>query len=63
VEQQQAFEDLKKYLEEAAVMTKPPPKAELLMYIAATDTAVSAVLVEERKETNALKQFSIYYVS
>jgi ribonuclease HI len=62
-EQQQAFDDLKKYLEEAAVMTKPSPKAELLLYIAATDTAVSAVLVEERKEADALKQFPIYYVS
>jgi hypothetical protein len=59
-EQQQAFEDLKKYLEEAAVMTKPSPKAELLLYIAATDTAVSAVLVEEGKEADALKQFPIY---
>jgi hypothetical protein len=38
VEQQQAFEDLKKYLEKAAVITKPPLKAELLLYIAATDT-------------------------
>jgi hypothetical protein len=54
-EQQQAFEDLKKYLEEAAVMTKPSPKAELLLYIAATDTAVSAIVVEERMEANALK--------
>jgi hypothetical protein len=62
-EQQQAFDDLKKYLEDAAVMTKPSPKAELLLYIAATDTAVSAVLVEERKEADALKQFPIYYVS
>jgi hypothetical protein len=50
-EQHQAFEDLKKYLEEQ------------LMYIAATDTAVSVVLVEERKEAHALKQFPIYYVS
>jgi ribonuclease HI len=62
-EQQQAFEDLKKYLEEAVVMTKPSPKAELLLYIAATDTAVSAVLVEERKDVDTLKQFPIYYVS
>jgi hypothetical protein len=62
-EQQQAFDDIKKYIEEAAVMTKPSPKAELLLYIAATDTAVSAVLVEEQKEANALKQFPIYYVS
>jgi hypothetical protein len=62
-EQQQAFDDLKKYLKDVAVMTKPSPKAEPLMYIAATDTAVSAVLVEKRKEADALKQFPIYYVS
>jgi hypothetical protein len=62
-EQQQAFEDLKKYLEEAAVMTKPSPKTELLLYIAAIDTAVSAVLVEERMEADTLKQFPIYYIS
>jgi hypothetical protein len=62
-EQQQAFEDLKKYLEEAVVMTKPSPKDELLLYIAATDTSVSAVLVEERKEEDTLKKFPIYYVS
>jgi hypothetical protein len=54
-EQQQAFDDLKKNLQDAAVMTKPLPKAELLLYITATDTAVSAVLVEERKEADALK--------
>jgi hypothetical protein len=62
-EQQQAFEDVKKYLEEVAVMTKPSPKAELLLYIATTDTAVSAVLVEEQMEADTLKQFPIYYVS
>jgi hypothetical protein len=44
-------------------MTKLSPKAELLLYIAATNIAVSAVLVEERKEADALKQFPIYYVS
>jgi hypothetical protein len=62
-EQQQAFEDLRNYLEEAAVMSKPSPKADLLLYIAATGTTVSAVLVEERMEADSLKQFSIYYVS
>jgi hypothetical protein len=36
-------------------MTKPSPKAELLLYIAATNTAVSVVLVEEQKEADALK--------
>jgi hypothetical protein len=49
-------------LEEAAVMSKPSPKADLLLYIAATNTAASAVLVEERMEADTLKQFPIYYV-
>jgi hypothetical protein len=62
-EQQQAFEDLRNYLEEAAVMSKPSPKADLQLYIAATGTTVSAILVEERMEADSLKQFSIYYVS
>jgi ribonuclease HI len=62
-EQQQAFEDLRNYLEEAAVMSKPSPKVELLLYIAATDTAVSAVLVEERMDADTLNQFPIYYIS
>jgi hypothetical protein len=61
VEQQQAFEDLRNYLEEAA-MSKPSPKADLLLYIAATDTVVNAVLIEERMEADTL-QFPIYYVS
>jgi hypothetical protein len=60
-EQQQDFDDLKKYLEDAAA--KPSAKAELLLYIATTDTAVSAMLVEEWKEADALRQFPIYYVS
>jgi hypothetical protein len=59
-EQQQAFEDLRNYLEEAAVMSKQSLKADLLMYIAATDTTVSAVLVEERMEADTPKQFPIY---
>jgi ribonuclease HI len=62
VEQQQAFEDLRNYLEETTVMSKPSPKAELLLYIAATDTAVSAALVEERMEADTLKQLPIYYI-
>jgi hypothetical protein len=63
VEQQQAFEDLRNYLEEVAVMSKPSPKADLLLYITATNTTVSAVLVEEQMEADTLKQFPIYYVS
>jgi hypothetical protein len=62
VEQEEAFKDLRNYLEEAAVMSKPSPKADLLLYIATTNTAVSTVLVEERIEVDTLKHFPIYYV-
>jgi hypothetical protein len=62
-EQQQSFEDLKNYMEEVAVMSKPSPKAELLLCITATDTVVSAVLVKERMEADTFRQFPIYYVS
>ena len=44
-------------------MTSPSPKAELLRYIAASDTAFSAVLAEERVKGEQLKQMPIYYVS
>jgi hypothetical protein len=62
-EQQQAFEDLRNYLEEVVVMAKPSPKADLLLYIAATEMAVNAIPVEERMEADTLRQFPIYYVS
>jgi hypothetical protein len=47
-EQDKAFEDLKKYLENLAVMTSPTLGAKLLLYIATSSFAVSATLVEER---------------
>jgi hypothetical protein len=58
-----SLRESEKYLEEAAVMTKPSPKAKLLLYIATTDTTVSAVLVEEQMKADTLKQFPIYYIS
>jgi len=47
-EQDKAFEDLKKYLENLAVMTSPTPGAQLLLYIATSSSAVRVALVEER---------------
>ena len=54
-EQDKAFEDLKQYLENLAVMTSPSPGAELLLYIATSSSAVSAALVEERMVEGILK--------
>ena len=62
-EQDKAFEDLKQYLENLAVMTSPLPDAELLLYIVTSSSAVSAALVEERMDEGTLKQFPIYFVS
>jgi hypothetical protein len=42
-------------MEEAAVMASPFLNADLSLYIIATETAVSAVLVEERTEVDTLK--------
>jgi len=62
-EQDKAFEDLKKYLENLAVMTSPSPGAELLLCISTSSSAVSATLVEERMVEGTLKQLAIYFVS
>ena len=56
-EQDKAFEELKRYLENLAVMTSPLPKAELLLYIATSSSAVIAVPMEEndgRGDTEAV---------
>lgn len=61
--QDKAFEDLKQYLENLAVMTSPSPDAELLLYIVTSSSAMSATLVEERMAKGTLKQFPIYFVT
>jgi len=62
-EQDKAFEDLKKYLENLVVTASPSPGAELLLYIATSSSVVSAALVEERMVEDTLKQLPIYFVS
>ena len=43
-------------------MSKPSPSATLLLYLAASLTTVSAVLVEEKEHENKMKQFPVYFV-
>ena len=62
-EQNKAFEELKQYLENLAIMTSPSPGAELLLYIVTSISTVSAALVEERMVKETLKQLQIYFVS
>jgi hypothetical protein len=61
--QKRAFEELKDYLSN---MTKPCPpelKSPLLLYVSASNSAVSAVLVQEKEEEGKLKQIPVYFAS
>ena len=62
-EQQQAFDELKTYLTKLTTLSKPLPSTTLLLYLAASPTTVSAVLVEEKEHENKMKQFLVYFVS
>jgi len=53
--QQHAFEEIKSYLSKPNTLTSPTPGAELLLYVSATESAVSAVLVEEQENKHTKK--------
>jgi hypothetical protein len=44
-----AFEELKQYLIDLTTLTPPAPGAPLLLYVAASHSAVSAALVGEAR--------------
>nr|GEY66893.1 reverse transcriptase domain-containing protein [Tanacetum cinerariifolium] len=54
-----AFQQLKQHLSELPLLVAPKPQEELIMYLAATYGAVSAVLMTERRTT----QMPIYFIS
>jgi hypothetical protein len=54
--QQKAFEELKQYLIDLTTLTPPAPRAPLLLYVAASHSAVSAALVQEKLEGQTKKQ-------
>ena len=62
-EQQQAFEDLKTYLTKLTTLSKPSSSATFLLYLAASPTTISTVLVKEKEHENRMKQFPVYFVS
>jgi ribonuclease HI len=61
--QQKAFEELKQYLIDLTTLTPPTPGAPLLLYVAASHSAVSAALVQEKPEGQTKKQVPVYFVS
>ena len=61
--QQRAFEELKQYLIDLTTLTPPTPGAPLLLYVAASHSAVSAALVQEKLEGQVKRHAPIYFVS
>jgi hypothetical protein len=61
--QQKAFEELKQYLIDLTTLTPPSPGAPLLLYVAASHSAVSAALVQEKQDGQVKKQAPVYFVS
>jgi hypothetical protein len=61
--QHKAFEELKQYLIDLTTLTPPVLGAPLLLYVAASHSAVSAPLVQEKLEGQAKKQVPVYFVS
>ena len=58
-----AFTELKVMLTTAPVLASPLPKEPMLLYIAATNRVVSAVVVVEREEDGKTVQRPVYYLS
>nr|KYP68986.1 Retrovirus-related Pol polyprotein from transposon 297 family [Cajanus cajan] len=59
IECEEAFLELKKSLASPPILMKPWPSTPLLVYISASDRAVSAVLVQEQEGT----QVPVYFAS
>jgi hypothetical protein len=62
-EQASTFESLKQYLSDLTTLTSPDLVLHLLLYIAASPSAVSATLVQERSREGKTHQCPVYFVS
>jgi hypothetical protein len=61
--QQKAFEELKQYLIDLTTLTPPSSGTLLLLYVAASHSAVSAALVQEKQDGQVKRQALVYFVS
>jgi hypothetical protein len=61
--QKQAFQELKDYMSNMTKLCPPEPRSSLLLYVSASNLAVSAVLVQEKEEEGKLKQIPVYFAS
>jgi hypothetical protein len=58
-----AFQELKDNLSNMTKLCPPELKSPLLLYVSASNSAVSAVLVQEKEEEGKLKQIPVYFAS
>jgi len=61
-EQSKAFQHLKSNMTTKLLVTVPNLEAPLLLYVAASDHAVSGVLVQEKDEESKIIQQPVYYI-
>jgi hypothetical protein len=61
--QKQAFQELKNYLSNMTKLCPPEPRSPLLLYVSALNSAVSAVLVQEKEEEGKCQQIPVYFAS
>jgi hypothetical protein len=61
--QQKAFEELKQYLIELTTLTPPSSGTPLLLYVAASHSAISATLVQEKQDGQVKRQAPVNFVS
>jgi hypothetical protein len=61
--QKRAFQELKDYLSNMTKLCLPELRSPLLLYVSASNSAVSVVLVQEKEEEGKLKQIPVYFAS
>jgi hypothetical protein len=61
--QKQACEELKDYLSNMTKLCPTEPRSPLLLYVSASNSAASVVLVQENEEEGKLKQILVYFAS
>jgi hypothetical protein len=61
--QKQAFQELKDYLSNMTKLCPPEPRSPLLLYVSASNSAVSVVLVQEKDKEGKFKQIPVYFAS
>jgi hypothetical protein len=66
-EKQEAFDELKDYIQNLPMLASPQPDRPLILYVLAAQTAVSGALVQEKETskegTKSSHQVPIYFIS